>query len=789
MKRNILKAFVMTILGAVTIVGVTSCKDKNSNNNDPEIIEPDPDPVEPDAPVTPDLNQITGITLSDSAITYDGEAHTIMYEGTLPDGVSSTFSITNQQQSVVTEAKEVGVYTFSYTFSGDGYETLTLNALLTINAKEFEGLTLTSKTVKYTGANQTIEVAGDIPTDASVEYTYKDSSNNTVTECVLPGTYSVIAKITGPNFKSLELNANLVIEKVQATDVVIDKQTALYAGNKIAYDLTALKQTYNVELDGYYEDSNLKTAIDLEKVKSGEYKVKDGLYYVKLRISNDIYEETVKVCELEIIKNENSYHDVLFTFTYEDKNYEKEYVASPNEVLSDSLIATITAGWQTPDDGYEYVYNGSYKYTPITEDTVIPMNWERFTYEVQFVDSNGNKLADSVEGIINYDDVVFPYVTIGDKIVATWSCGNVEVLSGDGAKLDAESLAVDRVITFTPSAIIEYDPLTDYEFRNYYDGVTAGYLITSYSGTDNTLELPEFIVDKTVQRVYRILGADSNAFADNYTIHALIIPSSYTSIQEYAFGYMKQLYSVVIPSNHIVDNDLIIFEGSYTIAEYMYYGDNNPISNEYTFGDLASIASLGHSYSSGSIIVKDGDYVYYTYNNETYLVQFTNDNLEADIVFPSTLGGNSYTIRNDAIYVPEEYFADDLDNYVRVNITIDNVNISSYAFRNANLKSITLGDNVTIDGVGIFMFAQIEDIYLGTSITELTNNFFNFSIINAIHISGIITSIAENAFKSTYEFNQDIRIYFKASESDINPTVADGNAEYNSIEKLYNQTF
>jgi len=781
MKRKLFKAFVMTILGAATIVGVTSCKDKNSNNNDPEIIEPDPDPVDPD-PVTPDLNQITGITLSDSIITYDGEAHTIMYEGTLPDGVSSTFSITNQQQSVVAEAKEVGVYTFSYTFSGDGYETLTLNALLTINAKEFEGLTLTSKTVKYTGANQTIEVAGDIPTDASVEYTYKDSSNNTVTECVLPGTYSVIAKITGPSFKSLELNASLVIEKVQATDVVIDKQTALYTGNAIAYDLTALKETYNVELDGYYEDSNLETVVDSSNVKS-------GLYYVKLRISNDIYEETVKVCEFEIIKNENSYHDVLFTYTYGDNNYEYRYVASPNEVLSDSLIATITADWRTPDDGYEYVYNGSYKYTAITEDTVIAMVLERFTYEVQFVDSNGNKLADSVESIINYDDVVFPYVTIGDKIVATWSCGDVEVLSGDGAKLDAESLAVDRVITFTPSAIIEYDPLTDYEFRNYYDGVTAGYLITSYSGTDNTLELPEFIVDKTSQRVYRILGTDSNAFADNYTIHTLIIPSSYTSIQEGAFGYMKQLYSVVIPSNHIVDNDLIIFEGSYTIAEYMYYGDTNPISNEYTFGDLASIASLGHSYSSGSIIVKDGDYVYYTYNNETYLVQFTNDNLEANIVFPSTLGGNSYTIRNDAIYVPEEYFADDLDKYVRVSITIDNVKVSSYAFRNANLKSLSLGNSVIINGEGIFKDAIIENVYLGSSVTVITSGFFMGSVINNIYISGIITSIAENAFLYTYQFNQDIRIYFKASESDINPTVADGNDEYNSIEKLYNQTF
>lgn len=770
MKRKIFKVLAIAIICVAAIVGVTSCK-KKSNDNDPDIVDPD-------------LDQITGITLSDSTITYDGEAHTIMYEGTLPDGVDYVLSITNSGQSVVTEAKEIGTYTFTYVFSGEGYETLTLNALLTINAKEFEGLTLNSKTVNYSGNSQTIDLVGDIPTDASVEYTYKDSSNNTMTECVLPGTYTVIAKVTGPNYKALELEANLVIEKIQATDVVIEKQTALYTGEAIAYDLTSLRQTYNVTFGGYYDDSNLETEVASSNVK-------EGLYYVKLTISNDIYLETVKVCEFEIIKNENSYHDVLFTYTYENTNYEYRYLASPKEVLSDSLIATITADWKTPDDGFEYVYNGSYKYTPITEDTVIGMVWERLTYEVQFVDSKGNKLADSIEEVKNLDLVVFPYVTIGDKVVATWLCGETEALAGDEVRLDAEALAVGRVMTFYANVLIDDDRLPDYTFVVYSDLTTYGYLISSYSGTENTLELPEYYIDESTgnTRVYRIFGVDSMAFEENITIHTLIIPESYYIFKERAFGAMRQLYSVVIPSGNIVDNDAVIFDDSTSLAEYMYYGDTNPISNEYTFGDLTSIATVGHPYSEGSVIVKDGDYVYYTYNNETYLVHFTNDNLAANIVFPSTLGGNSYTIRKDAIYVPEEYFADDLDNYVRVNIIIDNVNISSYAFRNANLKSITLGDNVTIDGVGIFMFAQIEEIYLGTSITEFTNVFFNFSIINAIYISGIITSIGEDAFLYTYQINDEMKIYYKESESSINPAIAPGNDEYYSIEKLYDQTF
>jgi len=774
MKRKIFKAFVMTILGAATIVGVTSCKDKNSNNNDPEIIEPDPDPVDSD-PVTPDLNQITGITLSDSTITYDGEAHTIMYEGTLPDGVSSTFSITNQQQSVVTEAKEIGVYTFSYTFSGDGYETLTLNALLTINAKEFEGLTLTSKTVKYTGANQTIEVAGDIPTDASVEYTYKDSSNNTVTECVLPGTYSVIAKITGPSFKSLELNASLVIEKVQATDVVIEKQTALYTGNAIAYDLTALKETYNVELDGYYEDSNLETVVDSSNVKS-------GLYYVKLRISNDIYEETVKVCEFEIIKNENSYHDVLFTYTYGDTNYEYRYVASPNEVLSDSLIATITADWRTPDDGYEYVYNGSYKYTAITEDTVITMVLEKLTYEVQFVDSKGNAIADSMS-IINVETIQLPQASVGDKMVATWLYNGKEYITTDGVEIIVSDTETSRVVTIVAGELIDESYASDYEFT---DPTKHDFYIIGYNGTDTELVLPRYAVKNN--RVYKVLGLYGEGDLGDYPLEAefvtsIIIPDSYLYIGYNAFGYMPHLYSVTIPSSCSTVFAANLFDGYPALAEYMYDGDTDPLSSTYTYAGLFNVASFGHSVSDGSFIVTEGDYTYYRYNNQTVLIQFVNNSKSTNITFPETLGGNNYIIRRDAIYCDNEQYNES------VILTINNATLAEYALRNMVVKDLILGDNVTITGIGVLYFAAvIDNLYLGSGITSIPEEMLYSAYLNNVYIKANITSIGVDAFGDACEING--KIYFAASKSYIeNVAVAEGNDAYTSAEKEYDQTF
>ena len=566
-----------------------------------------------------------------------------------------------------------------------------------------------------------------------------------------------------------------MIEKVQATDVVIDKQTALYTGNAIAYDLTALKQTYNVELDGYYEDSNLETAVDSSNVKS-------GLYYVKLRISNDIYEETVKVCEFEIIKNENSYHDVLFTYTYGSTNYEYRYVASPNEVLSDSLIATITADWIAPEDGYEYVYNGSYKYTAITEDTVIAMVLERLTYEVQFVDSNGNAIADSMS-IINVETIQLPQASVGDKMVATWLYNGKEYITTDGVEIIVSDTETSRVVTIVAGELIDESYASDYEFT---DPTKYDFYIIGYNGTDTTLELPKYAVKNN--RVYKVLGIYGEGYLGEYGLVAefvtsIIIPDSYSYLGPNAFGYMPHLYSVTIPSTNTIYCPASLFEDCQALAEYMYEGDTNPLSSTYTFAGLYEIASFGHSASDGSFIVTEGDYTYYRYNNQTVLVQFINSSQSTNVVFPTTLGGNSYTIRKDAIF----YDFEDYNN--EVVMTIDSAILGDYALRNMVVKDLILGDNVTINGVGVLYWATVyNNLYLGSGITSIPEEMLYSAYLNNVYIKANITSIGYNAFGDACQING--KIYFAASQATVeNITIAEGNDVYTSAEKLYDQTF
>lgn len=73
-----------------------------------------------------ELKDFAGITFNDVTVTYDGEEHAIICNG-LPAGAIVTYSNN--------KATEVGVYNATAVISMDGYNTLTLNAKLTIVAK------------------------------------------------------------------------------------------------------------------------------------------------------------------------------------------------------------------------------------------------------------------------------------------------------------------------------------------------------------------------------------------------------------------------------------------------------------------------------------------------------------------------------------------------------------------------------------------------------------------------------------------------------------------------------
>ena len=146
---------------------------------------------------TPDveLMDIEGITFPDGEYTYDGTEKMLSIEGELPDGVSVVY-----ENHLATDA---GEYLAVAILSGEGYQTLQIEAKLTINKADILGVVLEGDSFVYDGEIKNLLISGELPQGVSVTY-----QNNGKTEA---GSYSVCAVLTGKNYNTLTLEAVLRI--------------------------------------------------------------------------------------------------------------------------------------------------------------------------------------------------------------------------------------------------------------------------------------------------------------------------------------------------------------------------------------------------------------------------------------------------------------------------------------------------------------------------------------------------------------------------------------------------
>ena len=160
----------------------------------------------------PQLSEISGISFNGVSVTYDGTEKEIEISGTVPEGVSVSYS-----NNVATNA---GVYDAVATLSGEGYKTLTLNAKLTINKANIEGVSLSDATFTYDGAEKEVLIEGNLPSGVTVAYV-----NSKATDA---GEYSVTATISGANYETLVLNSSLLIKKAELVGIYADLEQSVY---------------------------------------------------------------------------------------------------------------------------------------------------------------------------------------------------------------------------------------------------------------------------------------------------------------------------------------------------------------------------------------------------------------------------------------------------------------------------------------------------------------------------------------------------------------------------------
>ncbi len=168
------------------------------------------------------LNEILGISFENKSFEYDGTEKEITITGTLPEGVSVTY--TNNK------ATQTGEYNATATLSGEGYKSLTLDAKLIITGADITGISMNSLTVDYDGTEQEIQVEGTLPQGVSVSYT----SN----KATLPGVYEVKAVLSGEGYTTLTLNATLTINALKITGINFEDQTYTYDGSERELNVT-----------------------------------------------------------------------------------------------------------------------------------------------------------------------------------------------------------------------------------------------------------------------------------------------------------------------------------------------------------------------------------------------------------------------------------------------------------------------------------------------------------------------------------------------------------------------
>ncbi|MBQ2740816.1 MAG: hypothetical protein IJF39_04285 [Clostridia bacterium] len=169
-----------------TLLGV-ACGDSTSSTQQGSTPTQDSSSVE--------LMDIEGITFTNKEYVYDGTQKELLIEGEMPEGVSVVY-----ENHLATDA---GEYLAVAVLSGEGYQTLRMEAKLTIQKADILGVVLEGDSFVYDGEIKNLVIEGELPEGVSISY-----QNNGKTEA---GSYSVSAVLSGKNYNTLTLEAVLRI--------------------------------------------------------------------------------------------------------------------------------------------------------------------------------------------------------------------------------------------------------------------------------------------------------------------------------------------------------------------------------------------------------------------------------------------------------------------------------------------------------------------------------------------------------------------------------------------------
>ena len=523
MKRFSAFLFLLSCLVVLTLLA--ACGETPSST-------PDADTPAPDDPT---LQTITGVTLEGATVPYDREMHSLAVSGTLPEGVTVTYTYNGQSVAGVTAD---GTYEVKANLSGTGYRPLTLTATLTVTPLEITGVTFEDASFEYDGLPHALTVLGNVPGEVTVTYTYNGHAQDSATDT---GTYTVVATLSGTGFVTKTLTATLKITSdleqlyCYSFDGKVWFQNPLHndllyvwdgstlskvAGNEEAQYFTEANGSLYFTSKGLFKSSVKQIASDGSIqtfiTESGEYLASDGTYLFYAvnnlvdtgnkngiwRIAFDHEEDETPT---KIVTGKASYLTVVGNYLYYAAGSDKgaltrvALAGGAPETLSDKDVSGIVAS-----NGILYLNvhtltgTAIHKYSP-TSGTFTKMTTDRgdnltilgdYLYYINSDLLTGSVFGDGVYRVALSSEGSLP----GERVVQA----DVSSLTSDGTNLyyylvsnkhlhrftPSDKTVTDLMATFTPvddTTPIGYAAATEYDGEIWFINARDGGAIYKYN--------------------------------------------------------------------------------------------------------------------------------------------------------------------------------------------------------------------------------------------------------------------------------------------------------------------